>query len=119
MSLPNNPTPRTRTEPRSPGARRTGRSLVAGALAAGSLLLVACGSGSSEATTILNTEKVESAIEQSILSQRDQQADVSCPSGVHQKEALVFSCVASVSSGDTTFVVTQTDGSGHVRYEAP
>lgn len=111
------PAPVARTQPRSPSGRWTGRSLVAGALVAASLALAAC--GSSEAPTILNTQKVESAIEQSILSQRDQQADVSCPSGVHQKEDLVFSCVASVSSGDTRFVVTQTDGSGHVRYEAP
>ena len=109
---------RARPQPHSPGCRHSRRSLVAGAaLIAASLLLAAC--GSSEATTILNTEKVELAIEQSILSQRDQEADVSCPSGVHQQEDLVFSCVATVSSGDTRFVVTQTDGSGHVRYEAP
>jgi len=81
------------------------------------IALAACGS-SDEPTTILNTQKVEAAIEQSILAQRDQVADVSCPSGVHQQEDLVFKCAAAVSSGETRFVVRQTDGAGHVRYEA-
>ena len=85
-------------------------------VAAGAIALAGC--GSSEETRILDTQKVESAIEQSILNQRDQEADVSCPSGVHQEEAIEFSCVASVSSQDTRFYVTQTDGSGNVHYEA-
>jgi hypothetical protein len=96
--------------------RTHARFVIAVALTAGSLVLGAC--GSSEAPTILNTEKVESAIEQSIASQRDQVADVSCPSGVHQVDALVFTCWAAVGSYDTPFVVTQTDAYGHVRYEA-
>jgi hypothetical protein len=92
------------------------RIVIAVALTAGSFVLGAC--GSSKPTTILNTEKVESAIEQSILNQRSQVASVSCPSGVHQQDALVFTCWASVGSTATAFVVTQTDASGHVRYEA-
>jgi NADPH-dependent curcumin reductase CurA len=94
-----------------------GRVVIVVALIAGSLVLGACGS-SEEAPTILNTEKVESAIEQSILNQRGQTADVSCPSGVHQQDALVFTCWATVGSNNTPFVVTQTDASGQVRYEA-
>jgi hypothetical protein len=92
------------------------RFVIAVALTAGSFVLGAC--GSSEPTTILNTEKVESAIEQSIVNQRDQVADVSCPSGVHQQNGLVFTCWATVGSNDTPFVVTQTDAAGHVRYAA-
>jgi hypothetical protein len=92
------------------------RLVIAGALTAGGLVLGGC--GSSEAPTILNTEKVESAIEQSILDQRGQTADVSCPSGVHQQDALVFTCSATVGSNYTPFIVTQTDASGRVRYEA-
>ncbi len=92
------------------------RIVIAVALTAGSFVLGAC--GSSKSTTILNTEKVESAIEHSILNQRGQAASVSCPSGVHQEDALVFTCWATVGSNDTPFVVTQTDASGHVRYAA-
>ena len=92
------------------------RSLVAGALVAASLAVSACGSSGSP--TILNTEKVERAIERSSLAQRGKHAQVSCPSGVHQKKGLVFSCTAVVGRGSTRFVVTELDGSGHVRYEA-
>lgn len=93
------------------------RSLCAGGIAAAALFVSAC--GSVEAPNVLDTEKIEVAIERSILEQRDQVADVSCPVGVHQQEGLVFSCTATVPAGDTRFVVTQTDGFGHVHYEAP
>lgn len=86
-------------------------SLVAASLAAG-----AC--GSSEPPTILDTEKVERAIEQSSFEQRGRRVHVSCPAGVHQKKGLTFSCTAMHPSGDTRFVVTQVDGDGQVRYEA-
>jgi len=81
-----------------------------------SLAVVGC--GSSEAPVILDTEKVERAIEQSILAQRGKRARVSCPSGVHQKQGLTFSCTAVLGGEDTRFVVTQRDGAGRVRYEA-
>jgi phage protein D len=90
--------------------------VVAGALFAGALAVSA--SGSSESTTILNTEKIEGAIEQSSLDQRGQVADVSCPSGVHQKKDVVFSCTAVTKGGSTQFEVTQLDDSGQVHYEA-
>ncbi|MBA2420138.1 MAG: DUF4333 domain-containing protein [Thermoleophilaceae bacterium] len=95
-------------------SRWLGRSLVAGALMAASVALTACGS---EGSTILNTEKVERAIEQSALAQRKQTARVYCPSGVHQKKGVEFSCTAVVKRRRTRFVVTQSDGSGQVRYE--
>jgi hypothetical protein len=90
------------------------RPLVAGFVIAASLAVSAC--GSSESPTILNTEKIERAIERSSLAQRGQDARVSCPSGVHQKKGLVFSCTAVVKQDSTRFVVTQVDGSGRVRY---
>lgn len=78
------------------------------------------GCGSSDAPpTILDTEKVERAIERSSLSQRKQRVHVSCPSGVHQKKGLVFDCIASSPRGETRFVVTQLDAAGRVRYVAP
>jgi hypothetical protein len=92
------------------------RSLAASFLVAASLAVSACGSPGSP--TILDTEKVERAIEQSSLAQRGKHARVSCPSGVHQKKGLVFSCTAVVARGSTRFVVTETDGSGNVHYEA-
>ncbi len=101
--------------PALPG-RSLGRSLVAGVLVAASLAVASC--GSSESPTLLNTEKVERAIERSSLAQRGKRAQVSCPSGVHQKKSLVFSCTAVVRGDSTRFVVTQLDGSGRVHYEA-
>lgn len=91
------------------------RALVGGLVIAASLAVGAC--GSSEPPTILNTEKIERAIEQSSLAQRGQRPRVSCPSGVHQKKGLAFSCTALVKGASTRFAVTQLDGSGQVRYE--
>jgi hypothetical protein len=90
--------------------------VVAGALVAASLGVAGC--GSSRSPTILNTEKIERAIERSSLAQRGKYAQVSCPSGVHQEKGLVFSCIAVAGGGSTRFAVTQLDGSGRVHYEA-
>jgi hypothetical protein len=95
------------------------RALVAGVLVAAGVGLTACGSSESATTTILDTEKVERAIERSSLAQRGEHARVSCPSGVHQKKGLVFSCTAVVGRHSTRFVVTELDDSGRVHYEAP
>jgi hypothetical protein len=90
--------------------------MVVGVLATASLAVTACGSPRSP--VILNTEKIERAIEHSSLAQRGTKAQVSCPSGVHQEKGLVFGCVAVVKRDTTRFVVTQLDGSGRVHYEA-
>jgi hypothetical protein len=95
----------------------SGRSLAAGAFAAATLAVTACG-GSSGSPTVVNTEKVERAIEQSSLAQRGQHPRVTCPSGVHQAKGLVFACTAVVGRTSTRFVVTELDGSGRVHYEA-
>ena len=103
--------------PRPPG-RRLGRTAAAGLLVAASLTVVACGKSETTTATILNTEKVERAIERSVDVQRGKTATVSCPSGVLQKKGLVFSCTALVKKDSTRFVVTQQDGAGQVRYVA-
>jgi hypothetical protein len=108
------PPPRTK-RPAAPG-RWLALSAVIGLLSAASLAVTACGSSGS--ATILNTEKVERAIEQSSLAQRGDRAQASCPSGVHQQEGLEFSCTAVVKGVSTRFVVTELDGSGHVHYGA-
>ena len=87
-----------------------------GVLIAAGLAVGAC--GSSGAGDILDTEKVERAIERSSLAQRGIHAQVSCPSAVRQRKGLVFACAAKVDRHATRFVVTQLDGSGHVRYVA-
>jgi hypothetical protein len=103
-------------------SRRRGRWRIAGVLVAASLTVTACASSGPptvlKTPTILNTEKIERAIEQSSFVQRGKRAQVSCPSGVHQKKGLVFSCTAVVKRDSTRFVVTELDGAGHVRYEA-
>ncbi len=79
--------------------------------------IAACGSSESS-PTILNTEKVERAIEQSSLAQRGVHVQVICPAGVRQQRALVFSCTALAGRDRTPFVVTEVNGSGQVHYEA-
>lgn len=91
-------------------------SATAAIIAAG-LAVSACGK-SDDPPTILDTEKVERAIEQSIAEQRGKNARVSCPSGVHQKKGLEFACTAVVKRESTRFVVTQRDDAGQVHYEA-
>jgi Domain of unknown function (DUF4333) len=87
------------------------------AILAGSLALTACGSSGSPSPTIVNTEKVERAIEKSSRDQRKLDARVSCPSGVHQKQGVDFLCTATVGGRSTRFVVRQLDGDGRVHYE--
>jgi hypothetical protein len=102
MNSPPDAKPNATSERRARPRRWLGRSLVAGvlvaALLAAATLAVGAG-GPSTVPTILNTEKIERAIEQSSLAQRGAHAQVSCPSGVHLKKGLVFSCTAVVERG--------------------
>ncbi len=93
------------------------RSLVAGVAVAPALAICGCGT-TTGSPTILNTEKVERAIEQSGLTQRNKRVNVTCPSGVHQQKGLTFACTAVFKGGTTPFVVTQLDGLGNVHYVA-
>ncbi len=92
------------------------RSLIATVLGAAGLAAAGC--GGSDAPTILNTEKVERAIEQSSMAQRGKLPRVSCPSGVHQKKGLGFTCMAVLDRKTTRFTISQLDASGRVHYEA-
>jgi hypothetical protein len=91
--------------------------LVSGLLAVAGLALAAC--GSSESAAMLDTSKIERAIERSSLAQRGAHPKVSCPSEVAQEKGLVVSCTAVVKGTSTRFIVTQQDDAGRVRYEAP
>lgn len=65
---------------------------------------------------ILNTERVEQAIQASILQQRHLRSSVSCPVNIEQRQGVVFYCRASVGGRSFPVVVTQVDGRGHVRF---
>jgi hypothetical protein len=66
---------------------------------------------------ILDIKKVKRAITQSMLSQRHLRAAVVCPQEVLQKQGVVFACIATVKGKKKYyFVVTETNGSGHVKY---
>lgn len=65
---------------------------------------------------ILNTDKVASSIQASILSQRHLASTVSCPVNIVQKAGVVFDCVATVGKHQFSVVVTETDSNGHVVY---
>ena len=89
---------------------------LAGLLGAAGLAFGAC--GASESPTILDTEKVERAIERSSMDQRDLRVRVSCPSGVRQAKDRAFSCTASYAGRSARFDVAQLDDAGRVRYVA-
>jgi hypothetical protein len=86
-------------------------SFAATALAA--LLLAGCGSSA----TTLNSFRVERAIADSILRERDLYATVACPSKVAQRAGHEFTCQAHLDVGTYPIDVTETNASGHVRYE--
>ena len=89
-------------------------------------LLGACGSSSSKGTatkTNLNTARVASSIEQSIVSQRKLQAKVTCPASVPQEAGRTFECQAVTravkaphKATTTPFLVTIQNAKGYVTY---
>ncbi len=81
--------------------------------------LAGCGSsttkhGSSTAKQ-LDTVNVERAIARSILTERHIYSLVSCPAEP-QQSGRTFTCEAKLTVGTYPMYVTETDGSGHVRY---
>jgi hypothetical protein len=114
---------------RSTTARRA-RWLAAAGLAG--LALSACGSSGSSSSTsanaqlpnhLLNTKRVALAIEQSILSERQLHAKVTCPAAVPQAKGRTFTCVAATESHSqhvrTVFTVLQQNDQGKVYYASP
>ena len=87
-------------------------ALIAGVAAA----LALSGCGGSDKPKILDTERVERAIERSILQKRKIPAMVTCPSGIEREKGKKFRCLATYKDGRTPFLVTQTDDRGAVRY---
>jgi len=94
-------------------------------------LISACGSSSSTSssstsstsgTVHLNIARVETSIEQSILTQRHLSSKVVCPAVVIQEPGVKFECKATVASAKkkpavvTPFEVTVTNSKGYVTY---
>jgi hypothetical protein len=93
--------------------------LLAFVAGAGVMALIALAAGLWNGTSspvILNTERVERAIESSIFQQRHLASSVSCPVNIIQKSGAVFSCQATVRGRVFSVVVTETDSNGHVTY---
>jgi predicted small secreted protein len=134
MWLPRNSTPSTHSK-LSTRLRRS--SSAAGILVAASVALTACastgaGAGSSGSParsagspvslntshSVLNTAKIQLAIENSALAQRGRHVRVTCPTGVKQAKGVVFSCTAYYGHSSTPFAVTELDALGNVHYAA-
>jgi hypothetical protein len=73
--------------------------------------------GCAKSTPTLNTVTVEHAVAASILTQRHLSTTVRCPAHVPRRAGLVFTCTASLDVGTYPVSVTETNGSGHVRYQ--
>jgi hypothetical protein len=85
-------------------------------IAAAAAVLALAGCGGSDKPKRLDTERVERAIEQSIVQKRNLQATVSCPSSIELKKGRRFRCIATYKGGRTPFLVTQDDDKGAVHY---
>jgi hypothetical protein len=85
-------------------------------IAAAAATLALAGCGGSDKPKPLDTERVERAIENSILQKRKLVASVSCPSNIERKKGKRFRCVATYRGGSTPFLVTQRDDRGSVNY---
>jgi hypothetical protein len=64
----------------------------------------------------LDVAEVQNAIAKSILAERHLRATVSCPAEVIQQAGVTFACTAAVDAARYPFVVTETNGAGHVSY---
>ena len=74
------------------------------------------GCGSDKKPKILDTERVERAIQDSVLQKRHLKATVSCPAGIEQKKGVTFRCTATYKGGQNPFVVTVDSPEGAVHY---
>ncbi|MFL5782689.1 MAG: DUF4333 domain-containing protein [Thermoleophilaceae bacterium] len=93
------------------------RATLIAAAAAATLALAGCGgSGGSGQPKLLDTERIERSIENSILQKRKLVASVSCPSGIERKKGKRFRCMATFRGGQTPFLVTERDDRGSVNY---
>src|ERR1700690_855063 len=81
------------------------------------LLAAACVSACGSGARYLDDEKVERAIATSVLRERDLYALVACPPKIPQLAGHTFTCTARLNVGSYPVTVTETNGSGQVRYQ--
>jgi hypothetical protein len=74
-------------------------------------------SGCGKSAPKLNTATIERAVAASILTQHHLYTTVRCPSNVARKAGVAFTCTANLNVGTYPVLVTETNGSGHVRYQ--
>jgi Domain of unknown function (DUF4333) len=84
------------------------------ALSPAAASLAACGSSA----PTLDVVRVERAIAATIRTQHQLVVTVVCPSTVPRKAGFVFTCRANLGAGAYPVPVTETNGSGHVRYDS-
>jgi hypothetical protein len=89
-----------------------------GSFLALSLAVAACGSSTGTGERVLNTAKIERAIEHASLLQRGKTVTVTCPPTVQQHKGVVFFCEAVYRGGRTSFMVTELNAFGDVHYVA-
>lgn len=90
-------------------------------------LFSACGSSnSSSSTTVANldTQRIASSIEESVLNERHLHVTVSCPAAVPQEKGKTFVCIATghttkkpITVVKTPFKVTVENDKGYVTYK--
>ena len=91
------------------------------------LMLGGCGGSTKSITTtgtattiapsaLLDTHRVATSIQQSILSERHIHAEVNCPSGIVQRAGATFTCTAVSKKATTPFAVTVVNDRGYVTY---
>jgi hypothetical protein len=67
----------------------------------------------------LDPTRIEKAIEVSVAQQRHVLSIAVCPTGVTRQAGRQFTCTATVASGSQfSFLVTEKDNKGNVRYQA-
>ena len=89
---------------------------LAGAAALAVVALIAGLWNGTSTPVILNTNRVEQAIEGSIRTQRHLTSTVTCPVNIVQQKGVIFYCQAAVRARNFRVVVTEVDGDGHVTF---
>lgn len=120
MSSPVEPTGGLRAHRRARSPSGLSVPSAAGALSRFAALVLAavgvvgCGGGGT-----LDATRIEKAIEVSIAQQRHVLSIAVCPTGLTRQAGRHFTCTATVASGrHFSFLVTEKDNKGNVRYQA-
>jgi len=70
----------------------------------------------SKPLNILNSHRIELAIEDAVHSKRHVKTTATCPAAILEAKGLKFTCTAKLKTGAASFLVTETDNNGHVSF---